>query len=57
MNSRNGRNEPARRRSERGASAVEYGLLVSLVAAVIGGVVLVLGVAVTDLFDSIPDPW
>ena len=55
MNSRHGRNEPTRR-SERGASAVEYGLLLSLIAAVIVGAVAVFGVAVMGLFD-IPDPW
>ena len=38
MNSLNGRNEPART-SERGASAVEYSLLVALIAAVIIGTV------------------
>lgn len=56
MNTRLGKNEPARR-SERGASAVEYGLLVALIAAVIVGVVATFGLATMGLFDSIPDPW
>ena len=56
MNSRNGTNEPART-SERGASAVEYSLLVALIAAVIIGVVTTFGLATMALFDSIPDPW
>ena len=56
MNSRHGTNDTART-SERGASAVEYSLLVALIAAVIIGVVTTLGLATMDLFDSIPDPW
>lgn len=39
-------------RNERGASAVEYGLLIALIAAVIFGAVLVLGGHVGDLFDG-----
>lgn len=35
---------------ERGASAVEYGLLIAFIAAVILGTVLVLGVRVESLF-------
>ena len=38
---------------ERGASAVEYSLLVVLIAAVVVGTVTVLGGQVTDLFDSL----
>ncbi len=38
---------------ELGASAVEYSLLVVLIATVVVGTVTVLGEQVTDLFDSI----
>jgi pilus assembly protein Flp/PilA len=38
---------------ERGASAVEYSLLVVLIAAVVIGTVTVLGGQVIDLFDSL----
>jgi Flp pilus assembly pilin Flp len=38
---------------ERGASTVEYSLLVVLIAAVVVGTVTVLGGQVTDLFDSL----
>ncbi len=37
---------------ERGASAVEYGLLVALIAAVIIAVVTILGGNVNSLYDS-----
>jgi pilus assembly protein Flp/PilA len=44
--------------SERGAAAVEYGMLVALIAAVIVGVVLTLGkqinVAFHDVSDKLP---
>ena len=36
--------------SERGATAVEYGLLVGLIAVVIAGVVMTLGGGIHDLF-------
>lgn len=39
-----------RRATERGASAVEYALLIALVAAAIASVVLVLGPNVADLY-------
>lgn len=39
-----------RRRSEAGASAVEYGLLVALIAAIIVGVVAALGTTVSGAF-------
>ncbi len=39
-----------RNRSDRGATSVEYGLIVSLIAAVIVGSVLLFGGGVTDLF-------
>jgi pilus assembly protein Flp/PilA len=38
---------------ERGATAVEYGLLVALIAAVIVGVVLTLGGKVKGGFDTV----
>jgi len=40
-------------RSDRGATAVEYGLMVALIAAVIIGVVGTLGTQVTAAFQSI----
>jgi pilus assembly protein Flp/PilA len=40
-------------RSERGATAVEYGLLVALIAAVIVGVVLIVGKQVNNAFQSV----
>jgi len=47
---------PRRRsRTERGASATEYGLVVSAIAAVIAVVVYAFGGAVTDLFDDTCD--
>lgn len=41
---------PVACRSERGATAVEYGLLVALIAAVIVGAVILLGDGVFGLF-------
>jgi len=41
-----------RRRDEQGASAVEYGLLVAAIAAVIVIIVFALGGMVRDAFDS-----
>jgi pilus assembly protein Flp/PilA len=38
--------------SDRGASAVEYGLLVGLIAVVIAGVVLLLGTGLHSIFDN-----
>ena len=38
---------------ERGATAVEYGLLVALIAAVIVGTVFILGGKINDAFTSI----
>jgi len=43
------------RHDERGASAVEYGLLVALIAAIIVGSVLLLGNALDGIFDSTGD--
>ena len=40
-------------KSERGATAVEYGLLVALIAAVIVGVVFTLGGKVKGGFDTV----
>ena len=39
-------------RDERGASAVEYGLLIAGIAALVAAVVFVLGGAVAQLFDD-----
>lgn len=38
-------------RSERGATAVEYGLLLALIAGVIIAAVAILGTTVLDLYD------
>lgn len=43
------------RRSERGASSVEYAMLIALIAFVIFGTVVALGGAVSDLFDTARD--
>ena len=40
---------------ERGATAVEYGLLVALIAAVIVGIVAFLGGQIADAFQTIVD--
>jgi pilus assembly protein Flp/PilA len=42
-----------RLRSDRGATAVEYGLLVALIAAVIVGIVIVVGQQVSNAFNSV----
>lgn len=42
-----------RREEERGATAVEYGLLVALIAAVIIGAVVILGGKITGAFDKV----
>jgi pilus assembly protein Flp/PilA len=42
-------------RNEEGATAVEYGMLVALIAAVIVGVVTTLGTQVQAAFQSISD--
>jgi pilus assembly protein Flp/PilA len=39
--------------SERGATAVEYGLMVALIAVVIIGVVTTLGTQIRDMFQSV----
>ncbi|APX03147.1 Flp family type IVb pilin [Arthrobacter sp. QXT-31] len=41
--------------SEKGATAVEYGLLVALIAAVIIGVVVVLGGQIDTAFQTVSD--
>jgi pilus assembly protein Flp/PilA len=41
------------RHEERGATAVEYGMLVALIAAVIVGVVVTLGTQIDAAFDAI----
>lgn len=43
------------RSDERGATAVEYGLLVALIAAIIIGVVMTLGEEIGNAFQSIVD--
>jgi pilus assembly protein Flp/PilA len=43
------------RRSERGATAVEYGLIVALIAAVIITIVVALGNDVKGGFDTVED--
>jgi pilus assembly protein Flp/PilA len=40
-------------RSDRGATAVEYGLMVALIAAVIVGVVTTLGLHVSGIFQTV----
>lgn len=44
-----------RTRDERGATAVEYGMLVALIAAVIVGIVATLGGQVNTAFTTISD--
>ncbi len=44
-----------RARDERGATAVEYGMLVALIAAVIVTVVTTLGGQINDAFQTISD--
>jgi pilus assembly protein Flp/PilA len=41
-------------RPDRGATAVEYGLIVGLIAAVIVGAVTAFGLGVLGLFNSMP---
>jgi pilus assembly protein Flp/PilA len=41
--------------SEEGATAVEYGILVALIAAVIIGIVLILGEQLQDAFQTVSD--
>lgn len=43
---------PLAKKDERGASAVEYGLLVAGIAALVVGAVFLLGGTVTDAFTS-----
>jgi pilus assembly protein Flp/PilA len=43
------------RTRERGATAVEYGLLIALIAAVIVAIVLILGRQVSNAFESVSD--
>lgn len=40
--------------AEHGATAVEYAIMASLIAAVIVGTVTALGLSVVDLFTSLP---
>jgi len=41
------------RKNEKGASAVEYAILVAFIAAVIIGVVTILGIKVNDAFQPV----
>ena len=41
-------------KSERGATAVEYAIMVTLIAAVIVAAVTTLGIAVNGLFQGVP---
>ena len=43
----------ALRRGDRGATAVEYGLMVALIAAIIVGVVAALGGNINDAFTTV----
>jgi pilus assembly protein Flp/PilA len=43
----------ALRHEERGATAVEYGMLVALIAAIIVGIVAVLGTTIEAAFQSV----
>ena len=45
----------AHRDEERGATAVEYGLLVALIAAVIVGIVFTLGGQIQGAFQTVSD--
>ena len=45
----------AKRKSEEGATAVEYGLMVAAIAAVIVGVVFAIGVLVDNAFSTVED--
>jgi pilus assembly protein Flp/PilA len=40
-------------RGEQGATAVEYGMLVALIAAVIIGVIVTLGTQISEAFETI----
>lgn len=48
-------NAKLNKNEERGATAVEYGLLIALIAAVIVGVVALLGDDIAGAFDSTND--
>ncbi len=43
-----------RRPRDRGATAVEYGLMIALIAVVISGSVALFGTTVRGLFESLP---
>ncbi len=45
----------AKRKSEEGATAVEYGLMVALIAAVIVGIVAAIGTALNTKFGAVND--
>lgn len=48
-------NELKAKRDERGATAVEYGLMVALIAVFIIGAVTLLGGAISDMFTEAAD--
>jgi pilus assembly protein Flp/PilA len=48
-------NLPSPQRDERGASAVEYGLLIAGIAALIVAMVFIFGAGVNSLFDDTCD--
>lgn len=48
---------PGQREDERGATSIEYAIMVGLIAVVIVVAVATLGIAVFDLFDSVPSPF
>ena len=48
-------NDLKTKRDERGATAVEYGLLVALIAAIIVATVALLGTAINTAFQSVLD--
>ncbi len=51
------RNIKLKRRDERGATAVEYGLMVALIAAVIITATVAIGGATSDIFANYVAAW
>lgn len=45
----------SRRKGDEGASAVEYGLLIALIALIIAGAIALLGGTLNDKFSSVND--
>jgi Flp pilus assembly pilin Flp len=48
---------PSQHRSERGATSVEYAIIVSLIAGLIVGIVTSLGIQTAALFGTWAAPW